>query len=67
MGVTDGLGYGFMVRTAKKGLVIGAAFGLAQDALRCLKGQHGGMFEYMGLGAKRREARAADEAMATRH
>jgi hypothetical protein len=49
------------VRTAKKGLVIGLGYGIAQDGLRCLKGQRGGVFEYIGLGARRREAKVMDE------
>jgi hypothetical protein len=35
---TDRLSYGLAVRTAKKGLIIGLGFGLAQDAVRCMKG-----------------------------
>ena len=52
------MSYGMAVRTARKGLVIGLGYGIAQDGLRCLKGQSGGVFGYMGLGARRREARA---------
>lgn len=58
----DGLSYGLTVRAAKKGLVLGLAFGIAQDAIRCAKGHGGGVFEYIGFGAGRREAREANEA-----
>jgi hypothetical protein len=44
------LSYGLAVRAAKKGLVIGAAFGVAQDLVRLAKGQGGGVFEYVGFG-----------------
>lgn len=44
--------YGMVVRTAKKGLTIGLAYGIAQDALRCLKREGGGIFEYMGIGKR---------------
>ncbi|KAA8913400.1 hypothetical protein FN846DRAFT_131539 [Sphaerosporella brunnea] len=49
-----GLSYGLAVRAARKALLVGAAFGLAQDAIRAVKGQGGGVFEYLGL-ANRRE------------
>jgi hypothetical protein len=48
--VADGLSWGLAVRTAKKGLLIGAAFGVAQDLVRLAKGQGGGVFEYVGVG-----------------
>ncbi|KAI5810388.1 hypothetical protein BZA77DRAFT_297850 [Pyronema omphalodes] len=47
------LSYGLAVRTAKKGLLVGVAFGLAQDTLRMLKGQGGGVWEYVGIGRGR--------------
>ena len=59
---TDGLSYGLAVRAARKGLVLGLGFGLAQDALRCVKGERGGVFEYLGFGAGRKVKRAAMDA-----
>ncbi|TGZ83907.1 hypothetical protein EX30DRAFT_393453 [Ascodesmis nigricans] len=48
VGVAYRLTHGTFVRTAKKGLLAGLAYGLVQDFVRGSRGQGAGVFEYVG-------------------